>query len=126
MHNCTKAQKGNLEPINYLAHNGFCKHETCGVKNVHLTLKTDLTFELIFNGTNIKHQVGIKAARPIRGRQREIESKKLLHVSASVEYAKKINVKLDGVFVAKNRDNWKLCCYFETDIIRGENWGPSE
>ena len=29
--------------------NGFCKHETCGVKNVQLTLKTDLTFELKWN-----------------------------------------------------------------------------
>ena len=89
MHNCIKAQKGNLGLINYLAHNGFCKHETSGVKNVQLTLKTDLTFELIFNGANIKHQVGIKAAIPIRGRQREIKRKKLLHVSASVEYAKR-------------------------------------
>ena len=55
--------------------NGFCKHETCGVKNVQLTLKTDLKFELIFNGTNIKHQVGITAATPIRTKQREIEKK---------------------------------------------------
>ena len=54
--------------------NGFCKHETC-VTKVHVTLKTDLTFELTFNGTNVKHQVRIKAARPIRGKQRETEKK---------------------------------------------------
>ena len=30
--------------------NGFCKHETCGVKNVQLTLKSELRFKLIFNG----------------------------------------------------------------------------
>ena len=84
--------------------NGFCKHETCGAKNVQLTLKTNLTFQLIFNGTNIKHQVGIKAQKPIRGKQREIE-KKLSHVSASLEYAERINEKPDGVFVAGNRDN---------------------
>ena len=64
-----------------------------------------MKFELIFNGTNIKHQVGITAARPIRTKQRENRKKKLSHVSASVEYAKRINEKLDGVFVAGNRDN---------------------
>ena len=37
-----------------------------------------------------------QAARPIRGRQREIKRKKLSHVLASVEYAKRINEKPDG------------------------------
>ena len=64
-----------------------------------------MTFELIFNGTNVKHQVRIKAARPIRGKQRETEKKKLSHISGSVEYAKRNKEKPDSVFVDGNRDN---------------------
>ena len=86
---------------------GYCKHQSCKVKNINVTIKTDMTMEVTFDSLMVAHDVGETCARPIRGIEREQEKNKLDggKFSASVEYARRINKTPNETFISGNRDN---------------------
>ena len=96
--------------------NAYCKHENCGAKNISIKITDDMMFTVTFDTNLIRHSIGELASRPISGINRQNESKRLGkgRVSASVEYAKRMQDMDDDVFVSGNRDDMGI----STSVLR--------
>ena len=81
-----------------------CQHETCEVKSVKFTLKKDFSFEVLFESKKVKHEIGVTKSRPISGEIRNLEKAVMVNKSASVEHAKRINMKSGDIYLSGNRD----------------------
>ena len=71
---------------------------------IWLLLVKDFSFEVLFKSNEVEHKIGVTKSRPISGEIGNLEKAAMVNKSASVEYAKRTNMKSGDIYLSGNRD----------------------